>query len=153
MLDFACAKEWQILATITQSVHLVRSSKTRLSLSHHTCSTLREQAANTVNDMLQQCGIQSTYDSLYGLATISTLPVNPMYFKNRDIDLPTSTNISYSHRTSCCFSTTPTNTSYSHRSSSCLSTTSSIPATDINHLADNSNNYPRTYIRPCKLDE
>ena len=112
-LDFACAKAWQTFAPITLSVHLVRSSKTRLGLSPHARSTLRDQAANTTlthalqkpghrstnsdnmnsdHDMLRQCSIQSTYDSLYGLATTSTPPpVNQMYFKNRDIDLPTST--------------------------------------------------------------
>ena len=41
--DFACAKAWQTLAAIT----LVRSSKTRLSLSQHARSTLRDQAVNT----------------------------------------------------------------------------------------------------------
>ena len=90
---------------------------------------------------------------------IDTPPVNPIYFKNRDIDLPTSTNINYPHRTSICLSTTTTNTSYSPRSSSCfsttpanisylprltscLSTTSTIPATDISHLADDIDNNP-----------
>ena len=80
-------------------------------------------------------------------------PVNLAYFKNRDIDLPTTTNISYSHRTSRCLSTTLTNASYSHRTSSCLSTTSTIPATDINHLADDTSNYPRTYIIICNLNK
>ena len=65
MLDFLCVKAWQTLAAIT----LVHSAKTRLSLSHHTRSTLRNQTANTT----------------------STPSVNPMYFKNRDIYLPTLT--------------------------------------------------------------
>ena len=98
------------------------------------------------------------YDSLYGLATTSTHPwLIQCTSKNGDIDLPTLTNTSYSHRTSSCLSTTPTNTSYSHRSSSCcsmtstntsydlqtcscLSTTSTIPATNINHRANVTNN-------------
>ena len=132
---------------VTHSVHLVRISKTRLSLSHLTRSTLHDQAANTYFDMLQQCGIQSTYDSLYRLPTTTTTcssiagssprttrctgyqphrhtPVNPIYFKNRDINLPTSTNTSYSPRSSSCLSMTSTNTSDSPRSSSCCFTTS-----------------------------
>ena len=133
------------------------------------------RTADHNDDTLQHCSIQSTYDSLYGLLTTTTTcssiaessqrttrgtglqpyrhpPVNPIYFKNRDIDLPTSTNASYSPRSFSCLSTTSTNTSYLPRSSSCLSTPSTLPATDINHLADDINNNPRTYIRHCKLD-
>ena len=33
-LNFVCVKAWQTLATVPLSVHLVRSTKTRLSLSH-----------------------------------------------------------------------------------------------------------------------
>ena len=54
---------------------------------------------------------------------IDTSPVNLMYFKDLDINLTTSTNISYLHRTTSCISTTLTNISYSHRASSCLSMT------------------------------
>ena len=36
---------------------------------------------------------------------------------------------------------TPANISGSIRSSSCLSMTSTLPATDINHLTDDTNNY------------
>ena len=73
-LDFTCAKAWQTLATVTLSVHLVCSSKARLSLSPRARSTLRDQAANTSfdHDALQQCSIQFTYDSLYGLPTSTT---------------------------------------------------------------------------------
>ena len=46
-LDLVCAKAWQTLATVSPSVHLARSTKTQLSLSHHAHSTLRDQAANT----------------------------------------------------------------------------------------------------------
>ena len=109
---------------------------------------LTVRTTNHIDEILQHCSIQSMYDSLYGLLTISTIcfcsaassprmtrctdyrphrwhdpvlqylvhvrlavptsnyidlpQVNPMYFKNRDFDLPTST----------------------------------IPATDITHLAD-----------------
>ena len=63
-LDVTCTKAGQILAPVTLSVHLVRSSKTWLCLSHITRSTLRDQAANTDFD---QDMLQSTYDPLYGL--------------------------------------------------------------------------------------
>ena len=99
----------------------------------------------TSTTTLQQCSIQSTYDTLYGLpkhcsisptydslATRSTLP---WLIQKRDIDLPTSTNINYLQRTSSCTSTTrptsatsnnppsvpsydSTNISYSQQSSS-----------------------------------
>ena len=70
-LDFASAKAWQTLAL---SVHLVRSSETRLSLSYHTCSTSTRPSCqhHFDHDMLQQCSIQSTYDSPYGLPTTTT---------------------------------------------------------------------------------
>ena len=42
------------------------------------------------------------YDSLYGLATRSTPPVNPMYCQNRDIDSPTTTDPSFPQRSSSC---------------------------------------------------
>ena len=42
------------------------------------------------------------YDSLYGLATRSTHPVNPRYCQNRDIDLPITTDLSYPQRSSSC---------------------------------------------------
>ena len=67
---------------VTLTIHLVRSAKTRLSLSHHTRTTLRDQAANNycrpaparqhpvhvrltvrttdhINDMLQHCNIDA----------------------------------------------------------------------------------------------
>ena len=49
-LNFVCAKAWQTLTTVSWSVHLVHSTKTQLSLSHHDRSTLHDQAANTNSD-------------------------------------------------------------------------------------------------------
>ena len=60
---------------------------------------------------LQQCRIQSTYDSLLRtplalqqLASnpIDPPPVNPTYCQNRDIDLPSTTDLSYPQRSSSC---------------------------------------------------
>ena len=42
------------------------------------------------------------YDSLYGLATRSTPPVNPTYCQNQDIDLPNTTDLSFLQRSSSC---------------------------------------------------
>ena len=62
-LYFVCAKTWQTLATVSPSVHLVRSTKTQLSLSHQ----LTRLYTPTLTMTLQHCNIQSTYDVLYGL--------------------------------------------------------------------------------------
>ena len=68
---------------------------------------------------LQQCSVQSTYDSLLRTALalqhlahvrlavrasnyIDVPPVNPTYCQNRDIDLPTTTDFSYPQRSSIC---------------------------------------------------
>ena len=106
-LDFTCAKAWQILAKLILSVHLVRSSKTRSSLNHHTCSTLRDQIANTNfdHDTLQHCGIQSISDSLYGQSMYDSL-YGLLHRHNILQELGhRSTNLdhtSYLHRTSSC---------------------------------------------------
>ena len=192
LLDFVCAKVWQILATVSPSVHLVRSTKTRLSLSHHARSTLRDQAANTNFDHdAPVCSIhvhvRLTIRTALALQHLvharlavrasnhidTSPPVNPTHCQNRDIDLPTSTNISFLQRTSSCIPTTrPTPATRNNRLPALLlldqhqlpvtiiqlhlSTTrptsatrddrpathtfdSTIPATDITHLAEDTN--------------
>ena len=65
LLDFVYAKTWQTLATVSPSVLLVRSTKIRLSLSHQlTRPYTTKLPTPTSTTTLQQCNIQSTYDSL-----------------------------------------------------------------------------------------
>ena len=122
--------------TVSLSVHLVCSSKTRLSLSHHTRSTLRDQAANTNfdNDTLAmqhpvhvRLAVRASnhidpprliqYTSKTGTSIYQTRPASatriehpaaPLRLNQRQLPassiqlhLYDSTNISYSHRTSC----------------------------------------------------
>ena len=109
------------------------------------------------------------YDSLYGLATRSTHPrVNPTYYQNRDIDLPTTTDISYSQRSSSCiqrlgrpqlpamivqlYSTTRLTPASSNDRPAAHIYDSTIPATDIIHLTEDKYYSHELYTRACKLD-
>ena len=64
-LDLVCAEAWQTLATVSPSVPLVRSTKTRLSLCHQLARLyVTKLPTPTSTTTLQQCSIQSTSDSL-----------------------------------------------------------------------------------------
>ena len=110
---------WQTLTMVSPSVHVVRSTKTRLSLSHHAHSTLRDQAANTNFDhdapaMQHPVNVRLAVRTALALQHLGHVrlavrasinidpPVNPTHCQNRDIDLPTSSNINYPQRTSRC---------------------------------------------------
>ena len=76
---------------VSQSVHLVRSTKTRLSLSHQLARLYTTKLPTpTSTTMLQQCSIQSTYDSL--LRTVQVLQqlayVRLTVRASNQIDLP-----------------------------------------------------------------
>ena len=88
-LDFVCIKAWQTLATVSPSVHLVRSIKIRLSLSHQLArlyttrlptpiSTSKFPQCSPRNDSLLRTTLAlpqlPTYDPLYLRATRSTRP-------------------------------------------------------------------------------
>ena len=148
---------------VSLSVHLVRSTKTRLSLSHHACSTLGDQAANTNFDhnapaMQHPVHVRlavRTAQALQQLAHvrlavrasnhIDTPRLIQRTVKNWDIDLPTSTNISYPQWTSSCTSTTrPTSATRNNRPAAPIYD-STIPATDTNHLVEDTTTMNFTY--------
>ena len=104
---------------VSPSVHLVRSTKTRPSLSHQLARLNTTKLPSPTATTLQQCSIQSTYNSLLRTALalqqlayvrlavrasnqIDKPPVNPTYCQNRNIDLPTTTDLSYPQRSPSC---------------------------------------------------
>ena len=106
---------------------LVHSTKIQLSFSHHVCLTLLDQATNTNFDrdapaMRHPIHVQlvvRTALALQHLAHVCLIVWASNHIKqpwliqctvnNRDIDLPTSTDIRYSQRlSSCTFMTRPT---------------------------------------------
>ena len=141
-LDLVDAKAWQTLAIISLSVHSVRSTKMRLSLSNHARSTVHYQAVSTdfdhdaptmqhpvhVRHAVQtalHCSTYPTYDSLCWLATTSThLRLTQRTVKNRDVDLPISTDLSFPQRSS---SSIQADLSFPQRPSSCIQTDLSCP--------------------------
>ena len=135
LLDFVCATAWKTLATVSLSVHLVRSTKTWLSLSHHARSTLHDQAVNTNFDhdapamqhlvhvrlaVRTALALQHLAHVLLAVRAnnhIDTPSVNPTHCQNRDIDLPASTN-TRNDRPAAFYDST--DISYPQRSSSCI---------------------------------
>ena len=141
-----CSLGPQCLATVILATTLVRStlrhdslrysflrlfvrSRQHGGLSTHS-STLRDQATNTYCRPVP--ALQHLVQVRLAVRTsdyIDIPSVNPMYFKNQDINLPTTSNTSYHHRSSSCFST---NFDFSIP-------TTTILAIDITHTADYNN--------------
>ena len=100
----ARVKAWQTLATISPSVHLVHCTKKWLSLSRQLTHLYAIKLPTLIlTTTLQQCSIQSTYDSLLWTALalqhlahvwlavwasncIDAPPVNPTYCQNQDFN-------------------------------------------------------------------
>ena len=96
------------------------NTKTRLNFCHQLARLYTTKLPTLISTTsLQQCSMPSTYDSLLRTALalqqlayvrlavrasnqIDTHQVNPTYCQNREIDLPTTTDLSYPQRSSCC---------------------------------------------------
>ena len=146
-LNFVCVKVRQTLATVSQSVHLVRSTKTRLSLSHQLARLYTTKLPTpTSTTTLQQCSIQSTYDSpLRAALALQQLPVRA----SNQIDTPrltqrtvkTGTSTYQPRPTSATRNDRPaafndsTDLSFLQWSSSCTSTTRPTSASCNDHPA------------------
>ena len=101
-LDLVCTKAWETLTTVSPTFHLVRNTKTRLSLSHSLARLyMTKLPTPTSTSTLLQCTMQSMYDSLLRTALalqhlalvrlavrtsnrIDTPSVNPTYRQNRE---------------------------------------------------------------------
>ena len=101
-LDLVCTKAWQTLTTVSPTFHLVRNTKTRLSLSPQLARLYMTKLPTlTSTSTLLQDTTQSTYDSLLRTALplqhlahvrlavrasnyFDTPSVNPTYRQNRE---------------------------------------------------------------------
>ena len=179
-LDFVCAKALQTLATVSLTVHVVRSTKKRLSLSPYVRSTLRDQAANTDFDH-DAPAIQ--YPDHVRLAVRTALALQHLAHvqlavrASNHIDTPrltqhivkTGTSIYQPRPTSATHNDHPAAPIYPQQSSSCTSTTRPTSATrndrpaaslrlDHTSYRDHPSswrhkyNYHELYKRTCKYD-
>ena len=145
-LDFARAKAWQILATVTLSIHSVHGAMTRLSLSHHTRSTLRDQAANTYcrpSPAMQATSPRTTHGKDYQphrwhVPALQHLVLVRLTVRTSDnIDTPRLIQWISKTGTSICQRRPTPATHINHLAVSLP--TKTISATDIYHLADSTN--------------
>ena len=100
--DLVCTKAWQTLTTVSPTFHLIRNTKTRLSLNHQLARLYATKLPTpTSTSTLLQGTTQSTYDSLLRTVLllqhlahvrlavrasnrIDTPSVNPTYRQNRE---------------------------------------------------------------------
>ena len=137
---------------VSRSVHLVRSTKTRLSLSHHARSTLRDQAANTNLDhdapaMQHLVHVRLTVRVSNHIDTPRLFQYPSKTGTSIYLHFYDSTNISNPQRMSSCTSTTrPTSVTRNERLAALLRLDQhQLPATNVSlHFYDSTNiSYPQ----------